>query len=79
MTVELVSGLTKNHNRVALVNIKKNQFKKKTECSSFLQPFQSAHCNHTALKEIIPNALSFDNIVTVAVLGHPSFTFAEGF
>lgn len=29
--------------------------------------------------EIIPNALSFDNIVTVTVRGHPSFTFAEGF
>lgn len=31
------------------------------------------------LKEIIPKALSFDKIVTVTVLGEPSFIFADCF
>lgn len=70
--------LEKSQQSSASQHQKKNQLKK-TERNTILQPFQSAHCNHTALKEIIPNALSFDNIVTVAVLGHPSFIFAEGF
>lgn len=45
----------------------------------FLKFLHTPQKSHTMLKEIIPKALSFDKIVTVTVLGEPSFIFADCF